>query len=111
MTAVPDIVCAVAVPRSADRTWIPSVWVRDRQVSYTGRGLLTHLLSFGEGTEVNGTDLSRSSRLGDVPLAEVLQELEAGGYLVREQHGGGWRFRLTHPARLGPLAAVRTLSG
>lgn len=103
---LPDIVCGVNVPRTADKTRIPELWMNDPRRTFVGLGLLGYLLSFPDETLISGAELAETQHPDDPPLVEVLKDLEFNGYLVREEHGDGWRYRLTHPARLGPLPGV-----
>jgi hypothetical protein len=100
---LPDILCDVDVPRGAGTTGIPRVWIEDREVSFSGKGMAFHVLSYPQGTVVPGSELARTARGEDEPSpAEIVAELVDAGYLIPEQ-GGPAAYRLVHPARLGPL--------
>ena len=99
MESMPDIVCDVDLPRDARSTGIPRSWVRDPKVSLSATGVACHVATYPAGTVVPGAELSRAWAEGDSPAA-VVAELVGAGYLLPD---GPSRFRLVHPARLGPM--------
>ena len=96
---MPDIMCDVDLPRDSKNTWLPTSWTNDREVSLSATGVACHVATYPAGTVVPGAELSRSWAEGDSPAA-VVAELVGAGYLLPD---GPNRFRLVHPARLGPL--------
>lgn len=93
--------CDLAIPRTAEDVWIPTAWARDSTISFEARGFIAELLSYAEpGLVVNEATLPFRHHPDNPPLSEVVAELVAAGYLVREL---GDRYRLVHPDRLPPL--------
>lgn len=105
-TEIRDIVCDVAVPWDGHNVHVPTSWLDDPRGSWEGTGLALFVLSHAAGTVVSGALLAERHHPADPPLGEMLRELEEGGYLVREDVGDSWRYRLVHPDRLPPLPAV-----
>lgn len=82
-------------------TRIPNDWLRDRKLSYRALGILVHLMSHKEGWSqtirelaANVRDKDENAREGLAGVRTALRELEAHGYVAREQTGGkgGQRF-------------------
>ena len=96
---MPDIMCDVDLPRDSKNTWLPTSWTNDREVSLSATGVACHVATYPAGTVVPGAELSRAWAEGDSPAAAVA-ELVKAGYLLPD---GPNRFRLVHPARLGPM--------
>ncbi len=103
---IPDIVCDVDVPRDGEHTYVPEVWLKDLFPSFSTVGLVVFLLSHDLGRVVSGAEMVERCHADDVPLAEMLAELKAGGFLVPDGGAVDGRLRLVHPARLGPLPAM-----
>ena len=86
-------------------TQIPNDWIRDPQVSLKARGLLALLLSHSEGWSVTVGSLARENRCGKDAIRGAVGELEARGYLVREQHrASGGEFSETYWFTSEPLS-------
>ena len=96
---MPDIMCDVELPRDSKNTWLPTSWTNDPEVSLAATGVACHVATYPAGTVVPGAELSRAWAEGDSPAA-VVAELVGAGYLLPD---GPNRFRLVHPARLGPM--------
>lgn len=76
-------------------TRIPNDWLRDRRLSYRALGILVHLMSHAEGWSqtirelaANVRDKDENAREGMAGVRTALHELEAYGYVSREQTGG-----------------------
>lgn len=66
-------------------TQIPNAWLRDVRLSYKARGLLAELMSHSVGFEVSIKRLASKGSDGRDSIASAIGELEAIGYLNREQ--------------------------
>ena len=66
-------------------TQIPNAWLRDTRLSYKARGLLAELMSHSIGFEVSIKRLASKGIDGRDSIASAISELEAIGYLKREQ--------------------------
>lgn len=66
-------------------TRLPNEWVRDERLSWKARGLLAYLMSHSEGWSTSIRDLERHGPDGRDSIRAGIAELEAAGYLVREQ--------------------------
>jgi hypothetical protein len=66
-------------------TQIPNAWLRDNRLSYKARGLLAELMSHSVGFEVSIKRLASKGVDGRDSIASAISELEAIGYLKREQ--------------------------
>jgi hypothetical protein len=96
--------CDLDIPRTDTITYIPTSWSQDTSISYEAAGfLLVLLMRARPGVIVGEAELPQHE--DDSPLAEMMAELVAAGYLVREL---GDRYRLVHPDRLPPLPHVET---
>jgi len=96
---MPAIVCDVELPRDAKNTYAPTVWIEDNEIDFDSKGIILRVATYPTGTVVSGAELSQGWAEGDSPAAVVAELVEAG-YLLPD---GPNRFRLVHPARLGPL--------
>jgi len=86
-------------------TQIPNAWIRDHHVSLKARGLLALLLSHSEGWSVTVGSLARENRCGKDAIRGAVGELEARGYLVREQRrADGGEFSETYWFTSEPLS-------
>lgn len=95
--------CDLEVPRTDDRTGIPKAWIFDTAVSAEARGFVACLLTYvPPGAVISGTDLEASRNPLDSPIAEMVAELLAAGYLKRESSTDE-HYRLVNPDRLPPL--------
>jgi len=72
-------------------TQIPNAWLRDTNLSLRAIGLLAQLLSHRDGWSVTIKSLATINGCGRDAIRSAVQELEACGYLAREQSrtGGG----------------------
>ena len=66
-------------------TQIPNAWLRDSGLSYKARGILAELLSHAKGFTVSRDRMARMSKEGKDAISSGIAELEAHGYLRREQ--------------------------
>ena len=66
-------------------TQVPNAWLRDIRLSYKARGLLAELMSHSIGYEVSIKRLASKGIDGRDSIASAISELEAIGYLKREQ--------------------------
>lgn len=66
-------------------TQIPNAWVRDERLSWKARGLLAYLLSHRPGWSTSIASLVKVGLDGRDGVRAGITELEAAGYLVREQ--------------------------
>jgi hypothetical protein len=74
-------------------TQIPNKWVRDHRLSYRARGILAILMSHDVGWRTSQNQL-QTEHDGRDAIAKSIRELEAFGYLVREQgHDESGRFQ------------------
>ena len=86
-------------------TKIPNEWVRDPKLSLKARGLLALLLSHAEGWSVTVGSLARDNQSGKDAIRGAVAELEARGYLVREQvRASGGEFAQTYWYTSEPLS-------
>lgn len=92
----------ITVPRTAESFGVPTAWTFDREVFLESGGLAAYLLSFPAGTTILGSTLEERHHPNDRPLAEVVEDLERGGYFVHTETG----YELVHPDRLPPLPDV-----
>lgn len=86
-------------------TIVPNDWIRDPSLSRRARGLLAELLSHREGWDVSIESLWRSGTEGRESVRKAVQELEAAGYLRRDQRGGigGEKFGTAEYVLLDPV--------
>lgn len=74
-------------------TQLPNAWLRDEDLSYRARGLLSMLMSHESGFRVTLKGIADSSpREGLDAMREAVRELEAAGYLRRSRHRNTGRF-------------------
>lgn len=106
LETIPDIVCDVEVPRDGENTHVPQIWLKDLFPSFPTVGLVVFLLSHDLGEVIPGSELEKRQHPSDPPVADMLRELKTGGYLKPETVAGVERYRLVHPARLGPLPSL-----
>lgn len=66
-------------------TQIPNAYLRDSRLSYKARGLLAELMSHTPGFEVSRERLAANGADGDRAIRSAIAELEAVGYLERQQ--------------------------
>ena len=66
-------------------TIVPNDWVRDTSLSWKARGLLAYLVSHSEGWSTSIRDLVSHGPDGREAVRTGILELEAAGYLIREQ--------------------------
>ena len=66
-------------------TQIPNAWLRDSRLSYKARGILAELLSHAKGFTVSRDRMARLSKEGKDAISSGIAELEAHGYLRRQQ--------------------------
>ena len=66
-------------------TQIPNAWLRDYRLSYKARGLLAEVLSHAAGFRISRERLARLGKDGRDSITTAIAELEACGYLTREQ--------------------------
>ncbi|MFF0822442.1 hypothetical protein ACFYUR_18935 [Micromonospora haikouensis] len=101
---IPDIICDVDVPYDGKNVYIPQTWFDDFPPNFDAFGVAMFLLSHRRGEVVTGEALAdRWAHVGDKPLGVTVGDLVEAGYLVPETADGVGRYRLVHPARLGPL--------
>lgn len=73
-------------------TKIPNDWVRDGDLSLKARGLLALLMSHSPGWEVSVGSLIQHGKEGRDSIKSAVAELEAAGYLKREQTRDAGKF-------------------
>jgi hypothetical protein len=73
-------------------TKIPNEWVRDGDLSLKARGLLALLMSHSPGWEVSIGSLIQHGKEGRDAIKAAVSELEAAGYLRREQPRADGKF-------------------
>jgi hypothetical protein len=71
---------------------IPNAWLRDARLSFGARGLLAQLMTHDEGWNTSVAALVKNGPQGKSAINAMLKELEAAGYLQREQRREGGRF-------------------
>ena len=85
-------------------TQIPNAWVRDERLSYKARGVLVELMSHRPGWSVSVASMSERGKDGKDAIKSAIRELEAVGYLQREQtRTDGNRFGETNWVTREPL--------
>ena len=85
MGSTVQIVCDVQVPAEDGMVAVPTCWALDEAISFEASGVLVRALD---------------SSAPQVMPARAVAELVEAGYLLPD---GPNRFRLVHPARLGPM--------
>lgn len=75
-------------------TQVPNGWMRDDRLTLKARGLLAQLMTHRPGWVVSVAALVRDNPEGRDAIAGAVRELEAYGYLKREdqEHGEGGKF-------------------
>jgi hypothetical protein len=92
-----EFVCNLQVPRSEAGFGVPTAWIHDPEVGISARGFLwTLLCAASPGKVVVEEDLPGWDHPDNLPIGEVVAELERAGYLVLVGKG---RYELVHPAR------------
>ncbi len=68
-----------------DFTQIPNVYARDRSLSWVARGILTWLMTHGDGFQITMAQLEQESwKEGREAVRGAVRELEKAGYLHRQ---------------------------
>lgn len=99
---------AIKRPRlafEANFTRIPNEWLRDRRLSRRARGLLAELMTHQVGWEISTDSLIEGGTEGRDALLKTLSELEAYGYLTRQQVREGGKFKGTDYVITDPAGA------
>jgi hypothetical protein len=74
-------------------TQIPNAWVRDSRLTFKARGILAMLLSHIEGWQLNIYSIAQMNIEGRDAIRTAINELEALGYLRREQPVSNGKFQ------------------
>lgn len=64
---------------------IPNAWLRDSRISLKAIGLLAQILSHSPGWNMSINSLATNNQVGKDQIRSAIAELEAFGYLSREQ--------------------------
>lgn len=103
-TQLPDIVQDVDVPHDGENVHIPPAWIDDLPPNFDAFGFAVFLLSHKRGEVVTGQRIADRWKADmEQPLPATIRDMVDAGYLVPETADGVQRYRLVHPARLGPL--------
>lgn len=96
---------------------VPNEWMRDARLSLKARGLLAQMMTHRPGWTVSVARLVETNPEGRAAIMGAVQELEAHGYLVRDQRHdqagqfGAVEYTITDPRRSEPLSDYPTSGG